>query len=31
VKATDEYGREHRDHMVIEVTSGEPGPIPKAG
>lgn len=31
VKATDEYGREHRDHLVVEVTSGEGGPSPKAG
>jgi 3',5'-cyclic AMP phosphodiesterase CpdA len=24
VTATDEYGREHRDHLVLEVTAGEP-------
>jgi hypothetical protein len=24
VRATDEYGREHRDHLVIEVTGSEP-------
>jgi len=23
VVATDEYGREHRDHLVLEVTAGE--------
>ena len=23
VRATDEYGREHRDHLVIEVTAAE--------
>jgi hypothetical protein len=29
VTATDEYGRQHRDHLVLEVTSGEA--TPKAG
>jgi hypothetical protein len=24
VRATDEYGREHRDYLVIEVTGSEP-------
>jgi hypothetical protein len=24
VIATDEYGRAHRDHLVLEVTAGEP-------
>jgi hypothetical protein len=23
VRAIDEYGREHRDHFIVEVTSGE--------
>jgi hypothetical protein len=23
VRAVDEYGREHRDHLVVEITSGE--------
>ena len=23
VRVTDEYGREHRDHLVLEVTAGE--------
>ena len=31
VTATDEYGREHRDHLVVEVTAGEGGPNPRAG
>jgi C terminal of Calcineurin-like phosphoesterase/N terminal of Calcineurin-like phosphoesterase/TAT (twin-arginine translocation) pathway signal sequence/Calcineurin-like phosphoesterase len=26
VTATDEYGREHRDHLVIEITAGEASP-----
>ena len=26
VRAVDEYGREHRDHLVVEVTSGEATP-----
>jgi 3',5'-cyclic AMP phosphodiesterase CpdA len=26
VTATDEYGREHRDHLVLEVTAGEASP-----
>ena len=26
VIATDEYGREHRDHLVLEVTAGEATP-----
>jgi len=26
VRATDEYGREHRDHLVTEITVGEPAP-----
>jgi 3',5'-cyclic AMP phosphodiesterase CpdA len=26
VRVTDEYGREHRDHLVLEVTAGEPAP-----
>jgi hypothetical protein len=25
VRAVDEYGREHRDHLIVEVTSGEDG------
>jgi hypothetical protein len=29
VRASDEYGREHRDHLVLEVTAGEAAP--KAG
>jgi hypothetical protein len=31
VRATDEYGREHRDHLVLEVTSGEPTVRPRQG
>jgi hypothetical protein len=23
VRAVDEYGREHRDHLIVEVTGGE--------
>jgi hypothetical protein len=26
VRVTDEYGREHRDHLVLEVTAGEATP-----
>ena len=26
VRAIDEYGREHRDHLIVEVTSGEEAP-----
>jgi 3',5'-cyclic AMP phosphodiesterase CpdA len=26
VRVTDEYGREHRDHLVVEVTAGEATP-----
>jgi 3',5'-cyclic AMP phosphodiesterase CpdA len=26
VRAVDEYGREHRDHLIVEVTGGEDGP-----
>jgi hypothetical protein len=26
VRVTDEYGREHRDHLVIEVTGSDKGP-----
>jgi hypothetical protein len=25
VRAVDEYGREHRDHLVVEITAGEAG------
>jgi calcineurin-like phosphoesterase family protein len=31
VRATDEYGREHRDHLVVEITAGEIGSTPRAG
>jgi len=26
VRAVDEYGREHRDHLIVEVTGGEEAP-----
>ena len=32
VRAIDEYGREHRDHLIVEVSSGEDGPAkPRQG
>jgi 3',5'-cyclic AMP phosphodiesterase CpdA len=31
VRVTDEYGREHRDHLVLEVTAGEANGRPRQG
>jgi hypothetical protein len=30
VRVTDEYGREHRDHLVLEVTAAEAMPSVRA-
>jgi hypothetical protein len=31
VRVTDEYGREHRDQLVVELTAGAPPAKPRAG
>jgi calcineurin-like phosphoesterase family protein len=31
VRAIDEYGREHRDHLIVELTAGEAPAKPRSG
>jgi hypothetical protein len=31
VRAVDEYGREHRDHLIVEVTAADALAKPRSG